>query len=321
MTAHKKMKHKSSAVAQTLFLYVPVLAWACFASALPYTAAAAASTSVNMLSINPMTGDDSQCGASSVNRTFCKTIARAVALNAASVLALDAGIYSEPTIHIRNVESLVIVGVPNATVFDCSRRPASAGAAFSIVDSAVTIRGVTFQSCSNLDSTGGAVVSSGSSLVVSHCSFVNCSAASGGAMSVTGPGSDLFLDVHNSSFISNFALGGLIGCPEDAVLPCSTWGGAIAAFAMFNVAISGCTMMSNSARALVPSTSLQYKKSRNAVAGGGCMSLLFPGNASGSRVFISGNTFQLCTVIISEVYIGNGARYQGMCFFYSIEAC
>ena len=227
------------------------------------------------------------------------------------MLYLEPGIYSEPTIYIRNHSSLVITGAPNATVFDCSRRLVPTGAAFSIADSVVTISGVTFQSCVNVDSTGGAVVSSGSSLVVSHCSFINCSAASGGAMSVSGPGSGLFLSVRNSSFSGNSARGGLIGCPQNAALPCSTWGGAIAAFDMFNVTISGCSMVSNSVRAVVPSTSGQYNRSRNAVAGGGCVSVMFLGNASGCSVIVSDTTFQLCAVDISgseNVIVGNGMR-------------
>jgi hypothetical protein len=268
-----------------------------------------------MLSINPETGDDSQCGASFTNGISCKTIAHAVSLNMAAVLTLETGIYSEPTIFIINVTSLDITGVSNTTVVDCSRRLAPAGPAFSIVDSAVTIRGVTFQSCSSLSSNGGAVVSLGSSLVVSHCSFINCSAASGGAMSVSGPGSGLFLSVHNSNFTGNSARGGVISCPMDAIRPCSTWGGAVAVFGIFNVTISRCRMVSNSAKASVPVISEQSRKSSNAIVGGGCVSVLFPRNASGSSVLVSGNTFERCFAIVSgddSVFVGNGACCWGV---------
>jgi hypothetical protein len=240
------------------------------------------------------------------------------------VISLDAGNYSEPTINITNVTSLVITGVPGAVVFDCSRRTAGSGAAFSIVGSAVTISGITFQRCANLNSNGGAVVSIGSSLVVSDCSFINCSAASGGAMSVTGPGSGLFLEVRNSSFTGNSALGGLVGCPKDASRPCATWGGAIAVFEVFNVTISGCSMASNSARAVVPVASEQYRMSENAVAGGGCVSVLFPGNASGVNVVVSGSTFQQCSVGVGSrdnVQIGNGTCWLDVTLINFLAFC
>jgi len=61
---------------------------------------------------------------------------------------------------------------------------------------------------------------------------------------------------------------------------------------------------------LVPIDSGQFQKSRNAVAGGGCVSVLFYGNASGSAVHISDNSFTECAVQVlntGNVTVGNGA--------------
>jgi len=224
-------------------------------------------------------------------------------------VVLSAGVFNEPTISVTSAASLVISGVPSATMFDCSSR---LGPAFIIVNSSVTITGVTFQACSNPNATGGAVSASGSSVVVSQCSFMNCSAASGGAMSVSGPGDGLYLSVQNSRFTGNSARGGVATCPADAAQPCSTWGGALAAFEMLNVTVSGCRMDNNIVLASVPKSALQYSSifgGGNAVAGGGCVSVLFSGNAMGSSVRVSGNTFLQCTVSISRnngVYVGNG---------------
>jgi hypothetical protein len=161
------------------------------------------------------------------------------------------------------------------------------------------------------------VSASGSSVAVTQCSFVNCSAASGGAMSVSGPGSGLYLSVQNSSFTANSANGGLAACPADATQPCSTWGGAVAAFGILNVTVSGCSMGHNTAQAYVPASAPQYQyfpqyadiAGGNAVAGGGCVSVVFPGNASGCSVSVIDNAFVQCSVSVSGsngVYVGNG---------------
>jgi hypothetical protein len=243
----------------------------------------------------------------------CKTISFAVLQNnmSASSVALTAGHFVESTVNISSFVSLAISGVPSATFFDCSRRVPATGAAFEIVNSTVAISGITFVNCTNADSDGGAVSARGSSVTVSQCSFINCSAASGGAISVAGHGSAVFLNVQDSSFFGNSAHGGLSGCPSASSEPCSTWGGAIAAFEVFDVSVSGCTMLANNARASVPPASLQLNASRNAVAGGGCVSVLFYGNASGSSVRFIGNKFEQCTVDVSSadnVDLGNGEQ-------------
>lgn len=284
------------------------------------TAFAAASTSVP---VNPTFGNDHPtCNVSSP----CKTIAYAVQQLRASTVNLSAGVFNETTINISGMPSLVIRGAlgPALTIFDCSRRSnrsALSGAALNIMNSSVSITGVTFLNCVDANSRGGAVSAVGSSVSISFCAFVNCSAASGGAMSVSGPGSDLVLSVQNSTFSGNSATG---SCPAVATQPCSTWGGAIAAFEMLNVVISGCTMVNNIAQASVPSTSLQSNSSSNAVAGGGCVSVLFSGNTSGSSVIISSNTFAQCTVTVSAingVRVGNGMRLHVLFCSQSIGCC
>ena len=293
---------------QELFACVSILAVGSFCFSLMLRPAAAAGISANAVSVNPITGNDNPgCNLESP----CKSISYAVQVVGASVVSLSAGIFNEPTVNIIGMASLVISGAQFETVFDCSARQPSrmtTGAAFNVFNSAVTITGVTFQNCSTSEN-GGAVSASGSSILVSQCSFINCNAASGGAISVTGPGVGLFLDIQSSNFTGNSANGGLFGCPQDSALPCSTWGGAIAAFEMLNVSIRGCIMVSNRANALVPIDSGQSQKSRNAVAGGGCVSVLFYGNASGSAVHISDNSFTECAVQVldtGKVTVGNG---------------
>jgi hypothetical protein len=283
---------------QALLACAPVMVCAVIASVLP-CAAAAGGTSIN---INPVTGDDSLCGVAPDKNVPCKTVARAVELNDATVFIMSAGIYNDPPIRISNTVSLVIVGVPGATVFDCSSR---LGEAFNIVNSTVAITGVTFQDCLG-SSRGGAVSAIGSSIVVSQCSFTRCWAASGGAISVTGPDKGLFLSIQNSKFSENRAWGMAADCPSNPTQqPCSTWGGAIAAFEMFNVTISGCDFFDNWASAHVPKP-LDVDIT-SSVAGGGCVSILFRGNATGSRVCISDNQFVKCTVSVSkDIPRGNG---------------
>ncbi len=288
----------------TLALLMCICIFARVACAAASGASAAASATVD-----PVNGIDSDvCGVAPAPP--CRTIAHALRFINVSSITLAAGVFREPTINISNIASFVISGNLSATIFSCSDRLQTAGAAFNIVNSTVSIHGVTFTKCTNPNSNGGAVSASGSSVVVSQCTFINCSAASGGAISVTGPGSDLFLHVSSSVFSSNSAIGAPSMCPNVTHQPCSTWGGAIAAFDIINVTISGCTMVSNIARASVPATSIQSSASRNAVAGGGCVSVLFFGSSIGSSVRVSGNSFLQCQVDVSggdNVAVGNGA--------------
>ncbi len=73
---------------------------------------------------------------------------------------------------------------------------------------------------------------------------------------------------------------------------------------MFNVNISGCDFSKDRADALAS----EYGTS--SVAGGGCVSILFRGNATGSRVRISDNQFLECNVYVQNDVLdfsrGNG---------------
>jgi len=255
--------------------------------------------------VNPLTGGDSTaCGVTPAPP--CKTITYAVNNRGSSLVLLSAGIFNESAVSVSRAGSLVIIGVPSASVFDCSSRP---GPAFIIVNSTVNLSGIAFQACSNPNASGGAVNASGSSIVVSQCSFVNCSAASGGAMSVSGPGDGLYLGVQNSNFSGNSASGSSADCPADPTLPCSTWGGAVAVFDMLNVTISGCVMVGNTAQAFL--NPIPRYSGDSAVTGGGCVSVLFYGNTSNASVRVSRNIFLHCASVVSLLatsnsYIGNG---------------
>jgi hypothetical protein len=257
--------------------------------------------------VDPVSGSDDTCSTTLI----CRTIAFAVQLGVSDVL-LSSGVFNETTVRITDTPSLVIRGAPAATVFDCSSRPGHTnGAAFSISNSTVSIVDIAFQSCSNMNGNGGAVSAVDSSVTVSHCVFVNCSAANGGAVSVTGRSGGEFLNVQNSTFTRNSAVGGLIACPNESGSnqPCFTWGGSIAAFEVRNVTLTGCTMAQSRVVAAVPMESAQSNLSKNSVAGGGCVSVLFRGNSSGSAVEVSGNSFRQCTVDISSAsnaLVGNG---------------
>ena len=261
------------------------------------------------VTVNPTAGADlPTCNLTSP----CKTIAYAVHHIHASFVFLSAGVFNESCVEISGFASLVISGAPSPdpTIFDCGRRfpggTATIGAAFNVTSSAITIIGVTFQNCLNPVGNGGALSASDSSVVVTECSFINCTAASGGAISASGPGSNLILVVQNSTFIGNLASG---SCPATAVQPCSSWGGAIAAFEMRNITVTGCKMVANSAQAAVLPASPQANASSSAVAGGGCVSVLFSGNSSGCSVYASDNTFLQCTVNVfssNDVSVGNG---------------
>jgi hypothetical protein len=281
-----------------VLIHSSIFACLCISSVPPVSAAVAGI--VVQVTVDPVSGNDSLCATSGP----CKTIAHSVQVVGASQVMLSPGVFNESTVDIYNVAFLIVSGAPSSTLFDCSRRlqPATQGAAFNISNSSVTFTGITFQHCSNTNSSGGAVSAVDSSVTVSNCSFVNCSASNGGAVAATGRGGDLFLNVRNSSFTRNAAIGGDIGCPSGARSsePCSTWGGAVAAFEIRNVSVSGCKMVENSVVAVVPVDSPQYNASRNAVAGGGCVSIVFSGNSSSSTMHFSDNSFAHCTVDVSS---------------------
>jgi hypothetical protein len=72
-------------------------------------------------------------------------------------------------------------------------------------------------------------------------------------------------------------------------------------------------MADNSAVAVVPSDSPQSVLSSNAVAGGGCVSLLFRGNSSASTLRVINNSFVRCGVDVSgsrNIAVGNGSVHS-----------
>ena len=147
----------------------------CIASALP----SAGATTITSAIVNPRSGtDSSSCGQAA---SPCKTIAFAVQNIGASSVSLGPGVFIESTVNINNIASLVISGVSSATFFNCSGRLDNTRAAFLIVNSSVTITGISFENCFNPNSNGGAVSAFDSNVMVSRCSFKSCSAASGGA--------------------------------------------------------------------------------------------------------------------------------------------
>ncbi len=242
--------------------------------------------------VDPSTGvDSSSCGTAPP----CKTVAYAIQSRNASTLYLSPGNFSEPVITISGSAVFVnITGSGGSTVFD--RSPGtSPGPAFSIANAAVAISGVTFRSYANFDvlnGTGGAVSASGSNLTVCGCSFFNNMAQTGGAIGVAS-GS---LAVSSSSFQNNTAT-----CPNAAstTKACSAWGGAIGAVEARSVLLTGSTFSSNAVNLVlnnVTSTASQ------AVAGGGCVSVLHNFNVSESTVVMSGNVFQSCLVRMFGVY-------------------
>ena len=71
-------------------------------------------------------------------------------------------------------------------------------------------------------------------------------------------------------------------------------------------------LANNIAVAAVPSNSPNRGLSRNAVAGGGCVSLLFRGNSSASTLRIVNSSFLRCEVDVSNssgIVVGNGSVF------------
>ena len=184
-----------------LLACMPILACVFVAMTVPPANAAA----LPSIFVDPQNGSDADgCGGVAP----CKTVAHAVRKlkGGGTSISLAAGVYLEPSVNISSFASLIISGVPSATIFDCSRRLHTPGAVFYIRNSSLTITGVTFMNCVNTNSNGGALAAVGSSVAVMQCSFMNCSAASGGAMHITGSDNRVFVNVQNSSFLGNSAV-------------------------------------------------------------------------------------------------------------------
>jgi hypothetical protein len=288
-----------------LFMCTASILFFCVSSAIA-TAAAAAGISVQ---VDPLTGDDSRCNTTLI----CRTIAHAVQLVGVSQVNLSAGVFNESTVSIDNVSSLVVSGVPSSTFFDCSRRLGpTTGAALQHqqlnrddhgrhVPALLQLQRQRWRRVRRRQQRCGVAVqlrelqrSQRRRCVGDWSRPRHCSCA-----------------LQNSNFSGNAAIGGLIGCPagSQSSEPCSTWGGAVAAFEILNVSVTGCSMTDNSAVADVPWRPRRVFQSRNAVAGGGCVSVLFRGNCSASTLRMSGNSFLRCAVDVSRsrnIRVGNG---------------
>ena len=254
--------------------------------------------------VNPSSGfDSSVCNMS----LPCQSIAYAIHSRNANLVYLSAGYFNESNVVINSSSPFVSIigsnGSSSSSVFDCNRR--SSGPAFSIVNTAVSISGITFQNCANFNvvsgigGVGGAVSASGSSVTVSDCKFFNNTAQIGGAIGVKSSS----LVVSSCVFEKNTAT-----CPNasSTTTACSAWGGAIGTEESPSVSIISNRFNSNWVNLVLNGVLSPISK---AVGGGGCISVMHNGNVSESRVRIDGNFLQSCWVRMFGLY--NAATFQG----------
>jgi hypothetical protein len=248
------------------------------------------------VSVNPAIGQDfSECNM----LRPCRTIEFAIHTRRASFVLLSNGTFDEPSIRVNSsVPFLKISGTRNGTIFDCSRRLSrDGGPAFIVTGASFSVSGVTFQHCVNLNSTsatGGAISAETSILSVTDCVFLHNVAQTGGAIgAISG-----MLTVTSSSFENNS-----VTCPN-TMSACSAWGGAIAAVETSSVVLNSNVFSDNSVN--LDSAEVTGRDSR-AAGGGGCVSVLYNSDVSGSRVLIDGNAFRRCSVRMFGSNINNQA--------------
>ena len=255
------------------------------------------------IKVDPLLGNDSL----GCNITYpCRTLAYTVQFLKPSTILLATTVFTEPCLVLSDSRGLAIIGI--GAVFDCGRRSSNAsGPAVRIVNSNVTLDGITFQNCVNFNmsgGTGGAVAALNSSLTVRQCIFLNNTAQSGGAVGLI-QGS---LRVESSIFAWNLATlkSSVVeqACSSSsATLPppitCSSWGGAIAAVDATTLSVSSCNFTNN--RVLVMLTASTNGNSA-AIGGGGGLSVFYHGNVSGTKVIAQKNVFQNCSVNIMGGY-------------------
>jgi hypothetical protein len=255
--------------------------------------------------VNPYTGVDSP---SCNSDPPCKTIAYAIHSQNANSVYLAAVYFNEPNVIINSSSPFVsIIGSndsSSSTVFDCNRR-SSTGPALFILNTAVSISGITFQNCANFDGLsgiGGAVSAIGSSVTVNDCQFFNNIAQIGGAIGVKSSS----LVVSSCVFENNIAT-----CPNAAstTTACSAWGGAIGTEESPSVSIRSNRFNSNWVNLELKGVTNATSK---AVGGGGCISVMHRGNVSESRVTINGNALESCSV--QMVGFNDGSATRGIQF-------
>ena len=242
--------------------------------------------------VNPSTGSDSSVCNMSLP---CQSIAYAIHSRNANLVYLSAGYFNESNVVINSSSPFVSIigsnGGSSSSVFDCNHR--SSGPAFSIVNTAVSISRITFQNCANfnvLGGVGGAIsAANGSIVTVIDCNFFNNTAQTGGAIGLAS-GS---LAVSSCFFQNNAAT-----CPgaASAATACSAWGGAIGTIEAPSVMLTNNTFSSNAVNLLLNTVASDTSR---AVAGGGCVSVMYSLNVSASRVTIDANVFQNCFVLMS----------------------
>ncbi len=234
--------------------------------------------------VDPSKGQDvSDCGLSDL--APCLTIHYALRTRRATSVLLSEGTFNEIGIYVESIAPFFSVyGLRNSTVFDCGHR----GPAFIIANTSVTIAGVTFQNCVNLNAsgTGGAISAHSNSVItVTNCAFYSNTAQTGGAIGAIS--STLF--VTSSLFENNTAT-----CPN-ASAACAAWGGAIGAVEAPSVIIKNNNFNRNAVNLELNGVT---DRAKSAAAGGGCVSVLYNADVTDSRVTMDGNTFHSCSVRI-----------------------
>jgi hypothetical protein len=277
-SANKPSRHTSSGKAHRSVAVSAISVFLCCASCLHGAAAADI-----VISVDPTTGQNvPTCG----QTPPCRTIEYAVQTRRATSVLLSEGIFNETSIYVDSIAPLFSVsGSRNNSIFDCGGR----GPAFIIANTSVAISGIIFQNCVNFiaNGTGGAISAHSNSVVaVTNCAFYNNTAQTGGAIGAISSA----LTVTSSLFESNTAT-----CPSASVA-CSAWGGAIGAVETASVIITNSAFNRNAVN--LELTGVRDSAS-SAAGGGGCVSVMYNGDVSNSRVAVDGNVFQSCVVRMS----------------------
>jgi hypothetical protein len=246
----------------------------CFSLCLHVAAAA------DIVSVDPSKGQDTPACSLSPP---CQTISYALRARQAASLRLSEGTFHETSIYVDSIAHLLSVsGSRDNTVIDCGGK----GPAFIIFNTSISIVGVAFKNCVNFiaaSGNGGAISAVSSAVVVNNCAFFNNTAQTGGAIgAVSGS-----LIVQSSLFESNTAT-----CSNISTA-CSPWGGAIGAVDVPSVAITNNNFSHNTATLELVGVRVS---ATSAAAGGGCLSILYNSDISGSRVSMDKNVFQSCSV-------------------------
>jgi hypothetical protein len=239
------------------------------------------------VSVDPLNGQDRpECDVAQP----CRTIAYAIHARRATNVMLSNGTFNEASVVVNSsVPFLTVYGSRDASVFDCSRRvPPGRGPAFIVSGASIALFGITFQNCINFDAlsgTGGAVSANSSTVAVTDCAFLINVAQTGGAVGALSS----TLTVTRSLFENNTAT-----CRNTSTA-CSAWGGAVGTVESASVQLSNNDFSRNSVNLELIGVS---DGDSRAAGGGGCVSVMYHDDVSGSRVSVDGNLFRRCSVQI-----------------------